>query len=276
MTLGGAKMTFFVDLTSGIAAGLIGKQLENLASRNKSAFIESYERYREGSLGIFVFGPQGTGKTTLMNVLSGSLFINDVPPEYSSSIANEKEAFKGHLYFKVYSGPGQETLADIHWPQLFEKMSEYSRVLCIFCCSFGCHTSFDIGGRVDVNDYLRKYKGQESAIFLKFCEQISAIQGQLGLMLLVTKQDLWWDKRDTVEGHYTSAKFARGFRLLSDRKKAVGFVGDRASASLSIQNLLSADKQLLMPTVGGYDQLIQKANFANFNKKLEAMISGLQ
>lgn len=266
-------MTFFVEISTSIAAKAVEISIEQLAKHNKSYLTDTMERLKDGSLGIFVFGPQGVGKTTLMNVLSGSSEINDIPTEYQSSAKNERMSFGGHVYFKVFSAPGQTSLADIHWPDLFEKMNRYQRVLCIFCCSYGCHTNFELGAEENGQSFLEEHRGIESELFLNFCTQLKSVTGKLALMLLVTKQDLWWDQRIDVENHYLQAKFAKGFRLLEENKKASGFISARSSVSLSIQNLYNAYRQLIKSTVGGYDQLIQKANFGSFLTQIEMALS---
>ena len=90
-------MPFLVELSAGLAAKAVEIGLEKFIEHKRNYFTNTFERIKDGSLGIFVFGPQGVGKTTLMNVLSGDSSINDVPPEYLSSSENEKKAFGGHV-----------------------------------------------------------------------------------------------------------------------------------------------------------------------------------
>jgi hypothetical protein len=280
-------MPFFVELGAGIAASLLEKQLEKNSGKFITFAKELKERTLDGSLGIFIFGPQGTGKTTALGILSGEKEVNDVPSEYISSAKNEVAKYKGHLFFKVYAGPGQTSLSDVHWPDLYKKVGEFDRSLCIFCASYGCHAIFEedfealqtssmnTKDSLVVKDYLEGKRQLEARLFSEFCTQISGVAGKLGLMLLVTKQDLWWAQRQGVAAHYSRGAFASGFRRLSDAKRAAGFVKAQQSASLSLQNLLTSDRQLLVPTTAGYDQLLQRVNYLALLRKLEEMVAAL-
>ncbi len=280
-------MTFFVELGAGVAAHLLEKQMER-GAHGLGAFAKGFwERYRDGSLGIFIFGPQGTGKSTVLGVLSGSKEVNDVPSEYDSSPKNETAKYKGHLFFKAFAGPGQDTLSAIFWPDLYKQMGKYERAICIFCVSYGCHSLFEEdfltlkGSSLNHNealiikDYLEEKRQHEATQFAEFCSQLRGVAGRLGLMLLVTKQDLWWDQRKEVEQHYGRGAFAKGFRELAEAKRMAGFISARQSASLSLQNLLTSDRKLIVPTTSGYDQLLQRANYSAFLRKLDEMTGSL-
>lgn len=280
-------MVFFSEIGTEIVAGQAARQLFKIPDAAKKFVVQSKERLTDGSLGIFIFGPQGTGKTTLLGILSGKKEINDIPTEYLSSSKNEHLSSKNNIYFKVFAGPGQEALQNIHWPDLYTKMNGYKRVICIFCTSYGCHALFEEGmssiekGTVNISDdlmigeYLENKRIEESKLFKGFCEKLKAIPGSLGLLLLVTKQDLWWPDRLAVQKHYSRGEFAKSMKGLREAKKAVGLVTDAQSVSLSLQNLLTSDREMLVPTAAGYDQLLQRANFELFRNKLAEMAAML-
>lgn len=280
-------MTFFTEVGVGFAANIATNIVTSNFDKITSIFTETAERLSDGSLGIFIFGPQGTGKSTLLDIISGRRSLNDTPLPYSSSHANECQKLDGHLYFRAFAGPGQEALQNIHWPSLYNKMATYKRVICVFCASYGCHALFEEGFdsiaksslnvREDliVQDYLNSKRQEESAIFSDFATKLAAVPGPMGLMLLVTKQDLWWGNRAEVARHYGRGAFATHLKKLAEAKKATGLVVDTQSASLSIQNLLTSDQRLIVPTASGYDSLLQLANFQRFDHKLEEMASAL-
>ena len=166
-------------------------------------------------------------------------------------------------------------------------MNRFKRVLCIFCASYGCHAIFEEDFRalqvgslnrspaLIVKDYLEEKRQLEAIQFREFCGQLRGVPGRLGLLLLVTKQDLWWHDRSEVAKHYSRGAFASGFRRVAEAKKASGFIKGQQSASLSLQNLITSDRQLLIPTTAGYDQLLQRVNYLALLRKLEEMVAAL-
>lgn len=277
-------MTFLVELGAGIAAHLVEQQVVRSTAPILQFGRDAVERLKDGSLGVFIFGPQGTGKTTVLGILAGTRSINDLPSEYVASPKTEAARYQGHLFFKAYAGPGQPGLSDVHWPDLYRKIGRYDRVLCIYCASYGHHAifeeDFDILRQSSMNksdgavvtEYLEGRRHAESDLFTQFSQELCGVSGKIGLMLLVTKQDLWWHERHLVESHYKRGAYASGFRRLGEAKKAVGFVSARQSASLSLQNLVTSDRKVLVPTTSGYDQLLQRVNYGALVKKLEEIV----
>lgn len=72
-------------------------------------------------------------------------------------------------------------------------------------------------------------------------------------MVVVLKQDLWWDDRDAVERRYASGRYQEIASLAKGRKSEGQFRYELAFASLVSSNLKTERRDVLKKTTAGYD-----------------------
>lgn len=83
------------------------------------------------------------------------------------------------------------------------------------------------------------------------------------MLTLVTKQDLWWDRRGEVRGYYEQGQYNTHITDIARARGSQNFRHDYVSASLVISNFRTGNGEILAQTIGGYDEIIQAQNQAN-------------
>ena len=276
-------MSFTVSIATAIAAGLIGDGVRKAAPGVLSIFGEALERIQSGSLGVFIFGPGGVGKTTLQLTMGDQRQITDPTRSYIASTSVEKEDFDENRFYSVEAGPGQLALAQSSWPRMFERVSQTRNALCIFCFSYGYETPWKLSVSSDgrenttaLQSYIDDRRQAEIERFDSFKNAMVNYTGRLALLNLVTKQDLWWSNAESVERFYADPPFSDIVTELRSAKEAAGFIHDSCSVSLSIENLIGYKNDVLVPVSEGYDQALQEANYQNFRHKVSEMLGVLK
>jgi GTPase SAR1 family protein len=139
----------FVEPSSAISVGLA--VLEN---RKKLWPLLKKMRFllTHGRLQIAIFGPGGTGKTTLGQILAGNLGPASSPTTYKESIGIESYSLKGDVVCSLLVAPGQRRRAEYTWPLLFKSLAQGDSSGVINVVSWGYH-SFQKG---DVEETIRQ------------------------------------------------------------------------------------------------------------------------
>src|SRR5205807_662695 len=74
---------------------------------------------KHGHMQIAIFGPGGTGKTTLGQILSGNLGPGASSTTYKESLDIENYSLTGDMVCSLLVAPGQHRRAEYTWPVLF-------------------------------------------------------------------------------------------------------------------------------------------------------------
>ncbi len=77
---------------------------------------------------------------------------------------------------------------------------------------------------------------------------------------LVTKQDLWWNNRYSVQNCYQQGDYNRKIQEIEAQLGKNNFVHEYISLSLVTENFRSGNGEILAPVVEGYEQKIQVEN----------------
>ncbi len=228
---------------------------------------------RHGDLLIGVFGPGGTGKTTLGVLLSKGFSINRDVSKYSESIESEEYNYQGEILGKIIIPPGQEKRRDATWSLLHNALANKRNVVIINVVSYGYHSfgidydsyvresGYDISS---INDfmllYLEKQRKVEMDVIRRVSTRISELQGRVQMITLITKQDLWWQDANVVMDYYQKGAYENYINEITRVKGSQNFEHEYIPVSLAISNLISVDGKLLAATAAGYDQTIQISN----------------
>lgn len=95
---------------------------------------------RRGHLHVAIFGPGGTGKTTLGQFLAGKLDQGLNTTRYKQSIEVEEYSLKGDLVCSLIVPPGQSRRAITTWPALYRSLAQGKSAGVINVVSWGHHS----------------------------------------------------------------------------------------------------------------------------------------
>lgn len=245
-------------------------------------------RVRYGAKEVFIFGTFGTGKTTLSDLLEGTVEIGKVTGEYIPSPTEELSVLAERRFSKVLTMPGQENRRSKSWGKAINQIKNAQNALIIDVVCFGYQstaaTSLEsiptLANGVtpeSLSKYLGERRQEEIASVKYLVDSLGYIDNEVDFVTLVTKQDLWWNDRDQVKKHYsktseqkpsreTPAKettYADQIKLLRDEVGNTKFSHTLLSSSLANVNMQTSDNKLVVPTTGGYDAKLMYGNFAN-------------
>jgi hypothetical protein len=120
--------------------------------------------------------------------------------------------------------------------------------------------------------YLNYNRDGENKALQELVPHLKAAKGKLWMITLVTKQDLWWPERYTVEKHYKLGEYQFFIDDIVRSKGAEHFSHNYYSVSLIPENLTTKDGTVLAATIAGYDQPIRIANLTRFMHGLNDLI----
>lgn len=222
---------------------------------------------RRGQLRIAIFGPGGTGKTTLGQFLSGKLDFSAT--KYKQSVEVEEFSLKGDFVCTLIVPPGQARRAITTWPSLYRSLAEGKSAGVINVVCAGYH-SFAEGSYQEtkyftpgmskaefLQTYLRACRERELEIIADLTPRLLDAKQRIWMITLVTKQDLWWNDRAGVEDLYENSQYNEFIKRITHERGAQHFQHEYMSASLLINNLVTSAGEVLATTTAGYDQNIQ-------------------
>lgn len=244
--------------------------------RLRDLCIRAAKTIAGGRKNIGIFGVGGTGKTTLGELLTGKLDPWSTDPlKYEESPRTEKPSKEeGTVPMRVWVAPGQarnagdegmaKTRGGIDLSVMLDKVGQGDFHVIINVVSWG-YAAFDPARLAEVSSetqstslnahlksYLTKCREAEEVALKRVVGRLhSETPERLTLLTVVTKADLWWHDRQSVQTHYNnvcrdafkSASLTRGER----------FQHRIVPASLVRTNLLDQDQSLIHATAEGYD-----------------------
>lgn len=275
------------------------KIMASHVAKNKKAYLaylkDAIELFRTGRKEVFIFGCGGTGKTTLATLLDGEISIGEVTGAYVLSPNTEESEIEEKRFGKVFTVPGQEKHHDNHWGPLLDAVKRSKNPLVINVVSHGYHAISRTpirkvhslsGGITDksVRAFLEEQRKNEVRFLKYMVGNLRQFPGDLDLVTIVTKQDLWWAEREKVQTHYTEISsgdvtkdtpadettYEDQIRLLESAVGTGSFNHTLVSASLGHINLLTSKGALVAPVAAGYDASLLHSNFANLINTLRA------
>lgn len=269
----------FIESIEAISTGVTAI---DLSQKIFPSFQKIIRRIVEGKITIVIFGAAGTGKTTLAKLLSGRFASSELLPPYQESIGVESYQLDSDVIASVIVAPGQERRED-SWDDCLRLINSGKVRLVINIVSWGYHSFREISyqqhrlyqDNMTVAHFLEEYtqdcRQREINVLEKIKESLSlADQKQTILITLVTKQDLWWNNRQTVKQYYYNGEYKRIIEKITNKKGSANFTHEYTSACLVYENFISGTNELLISTTPGYDQRIKFTNFQSFISILES------
>jgi GTPase SAR1 family protein len=227
-------------------------------------------------LKIAVFGPGGTGKTTLGHFFAGTLNAQVDGSLYRTSLGIENYTLQGDLVCSLLVPPGQERFR-LDWTNLFRLLSAGKAGGVINVASYGYHSfeglsyrnitlpGVNTSGTIAefVTSYTENRRQYELDYLRLLAPRLMDADSDIWMITLVTKQDLWWKHAADVQAFYMHGEYNEIIRDITNQRGANNFTHHYLSASLVISNLISGTGELLIPNAEGYDQHVQARHLAN-------------
>ena len=115
-------------------------------------------------------------------------------------------------------------------------------------------------------------RAEELAILKELAPHLIASKRKLWMLTLVTKQDLWWPKRNETMKHYHDGEYSDRIKTILGKRSRALFRHELAFASLVISNFTTGAGEKLTPNAAGYDQKLQVESL----RRLFETIDGLR
>jgi hypothetical protein len=237
----------------------------------------------EPSPGILIIGPGGTGKTTLAKLLSGQMnaWVFGDAWKYAESYAEEHYSLLDEPTVEIVVPAGQESRRAASWADVRADISggRYSGVIVV--AAFGHHTLSGLGYKSHPLYQGNKERFLEAFRAAKLEDELKVIEflwpaledapGKLWLFTVVTKQDLWWDRRANAEAAYLSGLWADSLRQVEAKRGGKQFRHETALVCLVPANLEDPEGEVLFRTAAGYDMSKQAESVNALLGKLSAL-----
>jgi hypothetical protein len=270
----------FVETIGAIGTGV---GVIEISEKLFPTFKRIFNLLKNGELKIAIFGAGGTGKSTLGKLLSGEFELSGLLQTYQESISIEQYKLESNKIGSVIVAPGQKRREDT-WDDLLRTLVGGKIKLIIHVVSWGYHSFGEFSytqhrlyqSGMTLEEFLREYaavcRNRELDVLRRIEPHLSiADQRKTIVITLVTKQDLWWNNRLEVNKHYVEGTYEQLIRNIRNKRGANNFIHEYRSTSLVMENFLSGDNELLIPTTQGYDQRLKVANFRYFLNAIKSL-----
>jgi energy-coupling factor transporter ATP-binding protein EcfA2 len=238
---------------------------------------ELFGAIRSGRLRVLVFGAGGVGKSTVGKLLARKLNDEELLRGYVESFAVERFGLGGTVTGRVLVAPGQRR-REHAWDEMLGMIASGKVNGVVNVTAYGYHSLEGLASYKEHRAFAAGMTRQQFLrLFLEFGreEEIKQLERlvpalvrspeKLWFLTLVTKQDLWWDKRTEVKAHYETGRYNELITQVQTEVSVRRFPHEIASASLTWQNLRDGAHEILASTVAGYDQQIRLANLSRFS-----------
>jgi hypothetical protein len=236
----------------------------------------------EEKRGILILGSGGAGKSTLAGLLSGKYdsFL-DVPEEYRQSLSTETSLMADAPDVEIVVPPAQpEMIPD--WEEILRKLASGEYRGLIWLSSYGYHNfSLDYtqeSAYVDgmskeefVKEYCAAQRKEELMKLRTIVPYLEIGSGNLWMLTVVAKQDLWYPSAQLVEAHYRNGEYEAEIRKIANRRTSAHFRHEIVFASLVIRRFRSKRREALQLNAAGYDQELQRDSQVDLFRKLYAL-----
>jgi hypothetical protein len=271
----------FVEST--VSALSTGVGVVGISKKLFPTFERVFKRIKNGELRIVVLGAGGIGKTTLGKILAGEGALSELP-FYNESIEIEQYTLDSNVDGSVIVVPGQER-RESTWNDLLKTLPSGKVKLIIHVVAWGHHSfggglsytaqkSYQAGMSKEqfIEAYTSEQQQRELDVLKKLKPHLELASKNKTIMItLVTKQDLWWDRRYQVRDHYEQGEYEQTIQSIRNKIGDAHFTHEYCSASLIMDNFLSGTNEMLIPTTSGYDQRCKSDNFNDFLNKIEKL-----
>jgi energy-coupling factor transporter ATP-binding protein EcfA2 len=252
----------------------VAQEAGRLLWQNRRKIVTVLRSVRAKILGptstVLVFGASGVGKTTFGRFLSG-IRPEDLARPYAESRVVETYPLRDDPLCHIIVNPGQPAREE-RWKPALRRITRGGKLGIVSLVSWGYHSFGDLSyNEMDqyqqgmttsefVIAYSEDRRQREVEILKSVATRLKDADHPVWMLTLVAKQDLWWADRRAVREHYEQGEYAAVIANISETLGGERFQHEYVSTSFVIQNLLTDQRELLVPTSAGYDQQLQYSN----------------
>jgi energy-coupling factor transporter ATP-binding protein EcfA2 len=271
----------FVDPATIIELAAIGARGVQENAKLRKLFRKLRYRITKGRMRVVVFGPSGTGKSTLGQFLAGQIDTLS-PVKYLKSLETFSYSLQADVVCTLIVPGGEPMREQLDWPGLYRELGKGRIGGVINVVSYGYHTFAERsimqatprqGGTITdmFSAYLEDRRQRELEIIASLVPHLSAAPNRIAMLTVVTKQDLWWKDRDQVAAFYERGNYNTYINDLRHKRGGNVFMHDYVPASLVLSNMETANHETLALTAEGYDQNLHRAYQHNLLSQVVSM-----
>lgn len=263
---------FYIDPVEALK--IAGTAVEIFEKRSQiTTLIQKFVFWcTQGQLQTPIFGLGGTGKSTLGGILAGKLDPTKGRTEYSVSIMEEEFQMQGGILCTLLVPPGQPSRQAFYWSDLKSLVAAGKVKILINVVSYGYHSLEEESYKLHKDyengktaaEFFKKYaenrRADEEKSVASLVDSIAGTGRRLRMLTIVTKQDLWWNQRETVKKHYMEGAYNASIKDIAGRLGARNFQHEFLSVSLVSANLLTRANERLADVESGYDDPVRIAH----------------
>lgn len=199
--------------------------------------------------------------------------------KYAERYAEEHYVLSGDPGVEIVVPAGQVYRQSISEVRADLVAGRYSGVILV--AAFGHHNEGGLGFNSHALYQGNKERFLEAFRAAKLAEERKVIDllrpaledapGKLWLLTVVTKQDLWWDRRQDKSSAYLSGGWAETLKGVSTRRGERAFRHETAFVCVVQANLEDPEGEVLFKTAAGYDMSKQAESVNELLDKLSAL-----
>lgn len=248
-------------------------KVTSIVKENRKQLFPIYSKLRywwkNGSTTICIFGAGGTGKSVLGLLLSGKndFSVSDFASEQSQSVESYGLPDKS---CKLLIPPGQRSSSPTSWRDALATLIDGSSIGVINVVCAGYRTIRELN--LPFEQFRQSSIDEELKLANEIKQPIINAKKNVWMITLITKQDLWWNKREEVSKHYQEGEYNKLIEEIRHYRGVNQFSHAYVHISLIIQNLMIGN-ELVVPTTQGYDQLLQAESMYSFRKQLNSFLN---
>jgi energy-coupling factor transporter ATP-binding protein EcfA2 len=223
---------------------------------------------------VAVFGPSGTGKTTLGHFVTGQSQPFGKPLNYKESHNSESYSVNNSTCHLI-AAPGQFESRRTSWNKLFSDIISGQVIGVINVVCYGYHSLRTVPPFASSTSFWEEYflerRQQEIKIIQELTPYLKASPGKIRMLTLINKQDLWWNNQQTVEKYYQEGDYQKCLDEILVVKGQQNFMHEYVPVSFVIANF-QVDSKIILQNCAGYDQQLQGEQLSRFLEKIQNLV----
>lgn len=223
------------------------------------------------SRSVLVIGSGGSGKSTLLDILTDQFDPTAGKPIRYNESLNVEVGVAESLKCDFTVLPGQEFRSAL-WQKPLEDLKN-GRFRGVIYVTAGGYNSFGDGFQLarhpdyagDLGEFVETYTTRKREEELRVLDMLSTPltdnPSRTWMLVLCTKQDLWWPSRPMIHSHYLDGPFRDRLRSATSGCSRSRFRVETAFCSLVISNWITNRGELICENQRGFDQVEQVQSF---------------
>ena len=262
-----------------VEAAKLGAHLYENRHKIVEITLRLWNLFTEGKKQILVFGPGGVGKSTMGRVLFQD-FNPEIHADYTSSVTQESYSLPGGVACDLLVPRGQIDEIEFNWKDLYDRLREGGTVGIINVVAYGFHSIQSLSytetpvyedGMTEaefVDGDTEKRRDRELRVIGELESRIDDAPGELQMITLGAKQDLWWERRHEVRAWYENGPYGEVIRRITTKRGKRHFNHTYLSASFILRNFVDGRGEVLHRHDAEYDEMHKLAHQTELKRQI--------